>query len=248
MNRPDIDLPAASLDDTAYDMPKLIRSTLTDEVYEQLKEALILGKITPGSTMTIRSLAHSFGISMMPVREALRRLVAEHVLVLLPNRSVALPIFTRARFAEITAIRTALEGLAAEEGARSITPAQIDYMERKNAELESETAQGAGHGLEANREFHFTLYRASGMTTLMAMIESLWLQVGPLMNLQQQIFRKRKVDTYEHHRAALVALRRGDAAGVRAAMTRDIIEAGKVIAARLEDRSRPAPDPHQAKT
>ncbi len=97
-------------------------STLNEEVYEELKQALISGKIAPGSTMTIRSLAQSFGISIMPVREALRRLVAEHVLVLLPNRSVALPVFTPERFHEITRIRTSLEGLAAEEGARHMSP------------------------------------------------------------------------------------------------------------------------------
>ena len=71
------------------EMPRLQRNTLNEEVYEQLKQALMTGRIAPGATMTIRSLAASFGISPMPVREALRRLVAEHVLFLLPNRSVS---------------------------------------------------------------------------------------------------------------------------------------------------------------
>ena len=120
--------PAPAPVDAGFDVPKLARSTLNEEVYEELKQALISGKIAPGSTMTIRSLAHSFGISIMPVREALRRLVAEHVLVLLPNRSVALPIFTAERFHEITRIRTSLEGLAAEEGARHVTPEGYEYV------------------------------------------------------------------------------------------------------------------------
>ena len=91
-------MPALPPSSSGFDVPKLSRSTLNEEVYEELKQALISGKIAPGSTMTIRSLAQSFGISIMPVREALRRLVAEHVLVLLPNRSVALPVFTAERF------------------------------------------------------------------------------------------------------------------------------------------------------
>ena len=81
----------ASVGELELEMPKLQRNTLNEEVYQQLKHALMTGRIAPGSTMTIRSLAKSFGISPMPVREALRRLVAEHVLVLLPNRSVSLP-------------------------------------------------------------------------------------------------------------------------------------------------------------
>jgi len=62
--------------DAPFAVPKLQRNTLNEEVYEQLKQALMTGRIAPGSTMTIRSLAKSFGISPMPVREALRRLVA----------------------------------------------------------------------------------------------------------------------------------------------------------------------------
>src|SRR5215467_10221414 len=103
--------PVVGAGELELEMPKLQRNTLNEEVYQQLKQALMSGRIAPGSTMTIRSLAASFGISPMPVREALRRLVAEHVLELLPNRSVSLPVITRVRFREITRIRTSLEGL-----------------------------------------------------------------------------------------------------------------------------------------
>src|ERR1044072_3721408 len=84
--------PESTPGELELEIPKLQRNTLNEEVYEQLKHALMTGRIAPGSTMTIRSLAKSFGISPMPVREALRRLVGEHVLVLLPNRSDSLPI------------------------------------------------------------------------------------------------------------------------------------------------------------
>src|SRR5919198_120078 len=118
------------------EVPKLQRNTLNEEVYQQLKQALMSGRISPGSTMTIRSLAKSFGISPMPVREALRRLVAEHVLVLLPNRSVSLPIITRERFREITRIRTSLEGLAAEEATPLVGADVLRRMAALNDEME----------------------------------------------------------------------------------------------------------------
>src|SRR5512145_494581 len=116
------------------DLPKLQRNTLNEAVYQQLKQALMSGRIAPGSTMTIRSLAASFGVSLMPVREALRRLVAEHVLVLQPNRSVALPVITRERFREITRIRTSLEGLAAEEATPLISADTLRKMAVLNDE------------------------------------------------------------------------------------------------------------------
>lgn len=219
--------------DPMFDVPKLSRSTLNEEVYEQLKHALMSGKIAPGSTMTIRSLASSFGISVMPVREALRRLVAEHVLTLLPNRSVTLPMFTLKRFNEITRIRTSLEGLAAEEGAKNITPEMLVHMTDMTYRMESNRTNDHQANLEWNREFHFTLYKASAMSTLVKMIESLWLQVGPLLNLQQRVVAHKPSVIYVHHHAALKAIKAGKPVQVRAALVADIEDAAKIIAAAL---------------
>lgn len=216
-------------------MPKLQRNTLNDEVYDQLKQAIIAGTILPGSSMTIRSLAASFGISPMPVREALRRLVAEHVLVMLPNRSVALPVLTRARFRELTRIRTSLEGLAAEEAAARIDRGIIEAMARINERMERKGAPRQTDYLVLNREFHFTLYRSAGLPTLLSIIESLWLQAGPLLNIQQRVYSESNRTVQAHHRVLLKALRQGDGAAARAAVVSDIEEAAAIIDERLPD-------------
>ncbi len=224
---------AAKAGDAGLGMPKLQRNTLNEEVYQQLKQALMTGRIAPGSTMTIRSLAASFGISPMPVREALRRLVAEHVLVLLPNRSVSLPIITPERFREITRIRTSLEGLAAEEGAAAIPAEDIRLMTQLNDEMESEDAARSVDYLVKNREFHFCLYRNCGMPTLMMIIESLWLQIGPLLTIQQLKYASAGAAVQTHHRRALKALKKRDAREVRDAIVSDIEDAAKIIAENL---------------
>lgn len=216
-------------------MPKLQRNTLNDEVYDQLKQAIIAGTILPGSSMTIRSLAASFGISPMPVREALRRLVAEHVLVMLPNRSVALPVLTRARFRELTRIRTSLEGLAAEEAAARIDRGIIEAMARINERMERKGAPRQTDYLVLNREFHFTLYRSAGLPTLLSIIESLWLQAGPLLNIQQRVYSESNRTVQAHHRVLLKALRQGDGAAARAAVVSDIEEAAAIIGERLPE-------------
>lgn len=217
------------------DMPKLQRNTLNDEVYDQLKQAIIAGTILPGSTMTIRSLAASFGISPMPVREALRRLVAEHVLVMLPNRSVALPVLTRARFRELTRIRTSLEGLAAEEAAARIDRRTIETMADINERMERKGAPRQSDYLVLNREFHFALYHSAGLPTLLSIIESLWLQAGPLLNIQQRVYSEANRTVQAHHRVLLKALRRGDAGAARAAIVSDIEEAAEIIGERLPE-------------
>lgn len=222
----------------AFELPKLTRSTLNDEVYDTLKDALIQGKISPGATMTIRSLADSFGTSMMPVREALRRLVAEHVLVLLPNRTVALPVFTPGKFQEITKIRVSLEGLAAEEGARRITADKIGFMEQMTALMEKQENWGTNTSLGWNREFHFALYKASNMPRLVAMIEGLWLQIGPLLNLPVSEFKHQKPAYLGHHHTATEAIRARKPAKARQSIVSDIEDAAKTIAERL--RANPA--------
>lgn len=224
---------AASAGEVELDVPKLQRNTLNEEVYQQLKQALMSGRIAPGSTMTIRSLAASFGISPMPVREALRRLVAEHVLVLLPNRSVSLPVITRERFREITRIRTSLEGLAAEEGTAHISADEIRLMTKINDEMESEDAAKSVDYLVKNREFHFCLYRNCGMPTLLMIIESLWLQIGPLLTIQQLKYAGAGLAVQTHHRRALKALKKRDAKETRDAFVSDIEDAAKIIAASL---------------
>ena len=223
----------ASVGELELEMPKLQRNTLNEEVYEQLKHALMTGRIAPGSAMTIRSLAKSFGISPMPVREALRRLVAEHVLVLLPNRSVSLPIITRERFREITRIRTSLEGLAAEEATPLVTPDVIRRMATLNDEMEMPGQTKRPEYLAKNREFHFCLYQGSRLPTLVKIIEALWLQIGPLLTIQQEEFASGGVIVQTQHRRLLKALKKSDAVEARDAIVNDIEDAAKIISATL---------------
>jgi DNA-binding GntR family transcriptional regulator len=183
--------------------------------------------------MTIRSLAAAFGISLMPVREALRRLVAEQVLEMLPNRSVALPVITRERFREITQIRISLESLAAEEAAGRISETDIATLDGLNSAMERpDAAQSPGY-LENNREFHFYLYRKSGLPILVSLIESLWLQIGPLLTIQQAAMAKMPTAPQIHHRTLLKALRKRDSKAAGRAIGADIDDAAKIIAKTL---------------
>ena len=104
-----------------FQVSKLERETLHDRAYLELKKAIMSGAIRPGATITIRAMATALGTSPMPVREALRRLVAERALEMLPTRSVTLPLMTAERFDEISRLRIALEGLASEAGAAHLS-------------------------------------------------------------------------------------------------------------------------------
>ena len=80
-------------------------ATIQVQVYQRLREALFTGMFAPGQSLTIRGLADSLGTSSMPVRESLQRLVAEHALVQMPNRTFKVTPFTPEMFRELVRVR-----------------------------------------------------------------------------------------------------------------------------------------------
>jgi DNA-binding GntR family transcriptional regulator len=102
-----------------------------------------------------------------------------------------------------------------------------------NEEMEEPGATKRPEYLEKNREFHFCLYQNSRLPTLVKIIESLWLQIGPLLTIQQGEFTSDQSIVQTHHRRLLKALKKRDADEARNAVTGDIEEAAQVIASNL---------------
>ncbi len=162
---------------------RIPRFTLADQVYADIKELILSGRIAPGERLTLRALASAVGTSPMPVRDAVSRLVAEKALDLLPNRTIQVSWPSKERFAEIVLIRCTVEGLAAEMACNRRTEQELAEIQ-KQADIFQRAAdmpeRDSVKAMLANREMHFTIYRAAGMPTLLQMIEGLWLQVGPV--------------------------------------------------------------------
>ena len=159
-------------------------TSLRQQVYVSLREALTAGRFAPGQKVTFRFVAGVLGVSLTPVREALRRLVAEGAFEVQPNRSVRLPLMTRAKVLELRDMRMALEGLAAEKAALAASRDQVAAIRRAAREIVA--ARNRGDGVtdrQKVREFHFAIYAAARQPTLLRTIEGLWLQTGPYMNL-----------------------------------------------------------------
>ena len=195
-------------------------------IYDELRRALMAGAMQPGQVLSYRSLAEALGTSPMPVRDAVRRLITERALEARPNRTIAVPQLTAERVAEIYKIRISLEGLAAEEAAAHIT--DRDVAELKALESEMEAAQQAGavrKYVDANWRFHFKIYRLSGLEQLIELIESLWLQIGPMINNQ--------LAPFDHHNAAIKALEARDGAAARAAIAADLGESRETMLGKM---------------
>ena len=230
---------------------RTFRQTLSYQVYRDLRDLVLSGRITPGEKLTLRRLADAVGTSPMPVRDAVGRLVAERALVMLPNRTVQVPRPTRTQFREIVTIRCSLEGLAAETAAITRSDEDVDAIRRHVVAFDLNASASPPNPLAAiehNRLLHFTVYRAAGMPTLVKLILSLWMQVGPVFyavmsseiakqsdSVRSSRQRKAPTDsgllqtTHEWHAALVTAMADRDPAGARSAIVEDIRRAANFI-------------------
>jgi len=209
------------------------QGTQREWVYDRLKHALMSGAFAPGQKVTLARIASELGVSMMPVREALRRLAAERALTMRPNRSVTVPRLSRAEILSIRSIRQMLEGHAAATAASLITEDEITRLAELQAELAAARARGDVKGvLAANELFHFLVYNAACIPVLVDVISTLWLHSAPTLNL---VFHAAKHprnynETQNRNNLALItALTWRDHEGARRAIEDEIVEGSRLL-------------------
>ena len=191
--------------------------TTQARIAARLREALVQGRFVPGQALKIRDLAEAFGTSTQPVRAAIKQLVAEQALQALPNRSARVPLLDRTKLEDLTRVRIAVEGLAVELAAQHATKADVRTVRDM---LDWRAADDAEH-LARHRDFHFTVYRLAQSPTLMPIIESLWLQLGPYLRQATTLVQGQAME-HRHHHALIAALEAHDPAAARAAIVDDI--------------------------
>jgi GntR family colanic acid and biofilm gene transcriptional regulator len=200
--------------------------SLSARTYIALREALIAGNFTPGERLLMQALAERLGTSVTPVREACFRLVSEQALELKSGRFVTVPELTRSRYWQVRAIRIALEGLAAELAVDNVTKEEIKRLADIHREfVRGETSGDAEKARHWNREFHFGVYRLSQMDMLIGQIESLWVSMGPILNVYYQQSENDYIGAEEHEHL-MEAFRRKDKKAARKAIEKDITRGG----------------------
>ena len=200
-----------------------------DRVYRTLRAQVMHGELRPGAPLTLRGLAAQFGVSMTPAREAVRRLVAEGALMLSASGRVATPELTAERIEELAALRALIEP---ELAARALPRAHFALIERltaiNGAVAEAVAKQDATAYIRTNLEFHRTLYLRAQAPAMLAITETVWLQLGPTMRALYA--RLRRNEPPQHHRAILAALRAGDEPGLRLAVRTDVTQGLRLLA------------------
>lgn len=199
-----------------------------ERVYRSLRTQVMHGEIMPGEALTLRGIGKTFDVSMTPAREAVRRLVAEGALTLSSSGRVATPELSNERIEELAAIRALLEPELASRALPRAHFALIDRLEVINQGVSQMIARHDAIGyIRQNLEFHRTLYLRAQAPAMLAILETVWLQLGPTM---RSLYGKlnRKEPPY-HHKLILAALKAGDEPGLRLAVRTDVTQGLRML-------------------
>jgi DNA-binding GntR family transcriptional regulator len=208
---------------THFGLTRIARETVQERVYSALRDQLMRGGFEPGQKLKIAKLAEAFGTSAMPVREALNRLAVERALETLPSRTVRVPALSKRALQDLREARFAIEGLAIARAASNMSAECLATLKQLiDAQAETDAEHLSERSAEQNRAFHFAIYRQSGSTVLLPIIESLWLQCGPYLREASERFDGGDGRGTNFHAEMLYALSRSDGAAARAALEADI--------------------------
>jgi GntR family transcriptional regulator, colanic acid and biofilm gene transcriptional regulator len=156
--------------------------TIARRAYRELRAALMGGEFLPATTLTLRALADRLGTSIMPIREAVSRLAAEHALELRPNRAIRVPELSRIEIDHLWQIRLLIESEAAGLAATAASPAHIRALsavcetmwQAYRANDVRAMVAGTGH-------WTMLLADASGSSPFIDYISNLRLRCAPLI-------------------------------------------------------------------
>ncbi|WP_412564347.1 GntR family transcriptional regulator [Thalassobius sp. MITS945101] len=209
--------------------PESSPASAHDRVYRGLRTRIMHGEIGPGQALTLRGIGKDFEVSMTPAREAVRRLVAEGALTLSSSGRVATPELSNERIEELAALRSLIE---VELASRAMPRAHMALIERlqsiNGAVSEAVAHKDAVAYIRTNLEFHRTLYLRAQAPAMLAMAETVWLQLGPTMRALYG--RLRRTEPPHYHRLIIAALRAGDEPGLRLAVRSDVTQGLKMLA------------------
>jgi DNA-binding GntR family transcriptional regulator len=202
--------------------------TSHEAVYRALRVMIMHGELEPGQSVTIRGLASKFGVSMTPARDAVRRLSAEGALSISSTGRVGTPELSNERIEELASIRALLEP---ELASRALPRAHLNLLERLsniNSSIDQAIVKDdAVDYIRRNLEFHRTLYLRAQAPAMLALVETVWLQLGPTMrSLYSQLQRR---EASHNHRLAIAALKVGDEPSLKLAIRADVTQGLRML-------------------
>ena len=200
---------------------KELNQAAHEYVYRGLRTRIMHGEVLPATSMTLRGIGQDYSVSMTPAREAVRRLIAEGALMLSPSGRVSTAELNHDRIEELAVMRSLIEVELASRALPRAHIALIDRLKTMNASVsQAITTHDPVAYIRTNLEFHRMLYLRAQAPAMLAIAETVWLQLGPTMrSLYDKLNRK---EPPHSHTAIIAALTAGDEPGLRLAVRSDI--------------------------
>ncbi len=154
---------------------RLRHRTMAEYALEQLREAIIMGELQAGTPLRLDELARSLGMSISPIREAVRQLEALGLAKHVPHQGARVVALDVDDLRDLFEVRLALESLAVRRAAERVTPAQVEGARLHLADLDdAREATDVRGAMRAHTDFHFALYEACSAPWLLQMIRPAW--------------------------------------------------------------------------
>lgn len=194
-----------------------------ETIYRELRALVLFGDLAPGQAVTIQGLCERLGAGMTPVREALRRLIAEGALEFQGNRRVSVPLLDAGHVGELIFARQWLDPYLAECATARATPEELRALTAIDDELDRAILRGDMRGyLELNYRFHRTIYDIAAAPILADVADGLWLRFGP--SLRVVCGRVGTQGLPDKHKDLLEAMRARDGAAAAEAIRADVVQ------------------------
>jgi len=197
-------------------------ASLSDMVYDHLRNGIIEGRYKTGECLVEMKIAEELSVSRTPVREALKQLELEDLVSSLPNRGVIVKGFTREDYRDVYTIRHLLEGLAAFWAAERIRPDQLDQLGEVVELMDLYTRKNdVEHLVRLDTMFHEIIYEACNSRTLKHVLASL--HHNTHMARQSSLtVPDRAPKSLEEHKKIYAAIAAHDSASAKAYMEQHI--------------------------
>lgn len=212
---------------------KITTVTLRQKVYDRLRTKILRAEILPGQVISLRGLAEQFGVSLLPVREAVWQLESENILVVESNKRIQVNHLTQSQFREVLNLRLLLESEAVQK-ACELRPKKAVTKVEKILNSMKETV-GVNHKayIKKNDEFHKTIYSYSKSPLLMELIQRLLARVNPYIYMYA-IENRDLTSAISCHQGMFDGFSQGDADRTMAALHLDLTDASTFIIPHLE--------------
>ena len=183
--------------------------------YDSIKEAILSGELAPNQQISLTSLAKNLGVSIIPVNNAIRRLISEGLVRQAPHHSPYVEEFSADALEEILDVRHHLEELAMHDAIQYIGPDEMDILCKMKAEMDQKVQEQdmLAYG-KANREFHMKIYSYSPNKLLYELIDDLWNKAE--LNRSRSVFslvQNMAEHSQKDHERLLDQIRAGDIEG-----------------------------------